>query len=32
MSQLTFTEAEYAQKKRKTRREVFLEKLEQLLP
>lgn len=32
MSQLTFAEAEYAQKKRKTRREVFLEKLEQLLP
>jgi IS5 family transposase len=32
MSQLTFAEAEYEIKKRKTRREVFLEKLEQLLP
>jgi len=32
MSQLTFAEAEYVHKKRKTRREVFLEKLEQLLP
>ena len=31
MSQLTFTEAEYAIKKRKTRRELFLEKLEVLL-
>lgn len=32
MSQLTFAEAEYAIKKRKTRRELFLEKLDQLLP
>ncbi|AFT71442.1 Transposase, IS4 family [Alloalcanivorax dieselolei B5] len=32
MSQLTFAEAEYEQKKRKTRREVFLEKLDKLLP
>ena len=30
MSQLTFAEAEYAIKKRKTRRELFLEKLEKL--
>ncbi len=29
MSQLTFAEAEYEHKKRKTRREVFLEKLDQ---
>lgn len=32
MSQLTFAEAEYDNKKRKTRREVFLDKLDQLLP
>lgn len=32
MSQLTFAEAEYDNKKRKTRREAFLEKLDQLLP
>jgi IS5 family transposase len=32
MSQLTFAEAEYANKKRKTRREVFLEKLDRLIP
>lgn len=32
MNQLTFAEAEYAAKKRKTRRELFLEKLEVLLP
>lgn len=32
MSQLTFAEAEYAIKKRKTRRELFLDKLEQLFP
>jgi len=32
MSQLTFAEAEYAHKKRKTRREVFLEKMETLIP
>lgn len=32
MSQLTFAEAEYSVKKRKTRKEQFLEKLETLLP
>lgn len=32
MSQLTFAEAEYANKKRKTRREKFLEKMEELIP
>lgn len=32
MSQLTFAEAEYAIKKRKTRREKFLEQLDQLIP
>jgi len=32
MSQLTFAEAEYAIKKRKTRREKFLERMEHLLP
>lgn len=32
MNQLTFSEAEYAIKKRKTRRELFLEKLDKLLP
>jgi IS5 family transposase len=32
MSQLTFAEAEYAVKKRKTRREKFLERMEALLP
>jgi IS5 family transposase len=32
MSQLTFSELEFTHKKRKTRREVFLEKLEKLLP
>ncbi len=32
MSQLTFAEAEYEHKKRKTRREVFLERMETLLP
>lgn len=32
MTQLTFAEAEYATKKRKTRREVFLEKIEALIP
>lgn len=32
MSQLTFAEAEYAIKKRKTRREKFLEQLEVLIP
>lgn len=32
MSQLTFAEAEYASKKKKTRREVFLEKMDKLIP
>lgn len=32
MTQLTFTEAEYATKKRKTRREIFLEKIDALIP
>ena len=32
MTQLTFAEAEYATKKRKTRREVFLEKMDSLVP
>lgn len=32
MSQLTFAEAEYADKKRKTKREVFLERMEALIP
>ncbi|MCX2832616.1 IS5 family transposase [Microbulbifer thermotolerans] len=32
MSQLTFAEAEYTTKKRKTRRELFLEYLDKLLP
>lgn len=32
MTQLTFAEAEYAAKKRKTRREVFLERMEALIP
>ena len=32
MSQLTFAEAEYQNKKRKTRREIFLEKLEASIP
>lgn len=32
MSQLTFAEAEYAIKKRKTRRETFLEKMDTLIP
>lgn len=32
MTQLTFAEAEYAIKKRKTRREIFLEKMEALIP
>lgn len=32
MTQLTFAEAEYNTKKRKTRREVFLEKMDKLLP
>jgi IS5 family transposase len=32
MSQLTFAEAEYDNKKRKTRREIFLERMEGLIP
>lgn len=32
MSQLTFAEAEYENKKRKTRREVFLERMDELMP
>lgn len=32
MSQLTFAEAEYETKKRKTRREVFLERMDKLIP
>ena len=32
MSQLTFAEAEYQNKKRKTRRELFLEKMDALIP
>lgn len=32
MSQLTFAEAEYEHKKRKTRRELFLERMEVLVP
>jgi len=32
MSQLIFAEAEYAIKKRKTRREKFLDQLETLIP
>lgn len=32
MSQLTFAEAEYEHKKRKTRRELFLERMEGLIP
>ena len=32
MIQLTFAEAEYATKKRKTGREVFLEKMDALIP
>lgn len=32
MTQLTFAEAEYAAKKRKTRREIFLERMDGLIP
>ena len=32
MSQLTFAEAEYANKKRQTRREIFLAKMDKLIP
>ncbi len=31
MSQLTFAEAEYQNKKRKTRREIFLEKMDAIM-
>jgi IS5 family transposase len=32
MSQLTFGDAEYAGKRKKTRREIFLEEMEQVVP
>jgi IS5 family transposase len=32
MSQLTFGDVEYANKRKKTRREVFLEEMEQVAP
>jgi len=32
MDQITFSEAEYQTKKRKTRREIFLERMDKLLP
>jgi IS5 family transposase len=32
MTQLTFAEAEYTAKKRKTRREIFLERMDRLIP
>ena len=32
MSQLSFSDAEYAGKRKKTRREVFLEEMEQVVP
>ncbi|WP_221799481.1 hypothetical protein [Oceanobacter mangrovi] len=32
MTQMTFAELEYQNKKRKTHREVFLEKMDQLIP
>lgn len=32
MGQITFTEAEYQNKKRKTRREIFLEQVDKLVP
>jgi len=32
MDQITFSEAEYQSKKRKTRREIFLERMEKLIP
>ena len=32
MDQLSFSEAEYAQKRKKTRRELFLEKMDRLIP
>ena len=32
MDQITFSEAEYLTKKRKTRREIFLEHMDKLIP
>ena len=32
MDQITFSEAEYQTKKRKTRREIFLERMDKLIP
>lgn len=32
MSQIRFADAEFAGKRKKTRREVFLEKMEQVVP
>jgi IS5 family transposase len=32
MDQITFSEAEYQNKKRKTRRELFLERMDKLIP
>jgi len=32
MSQISFAEAEYENKRRKTRRELFLEEIDQLIP
>ena len=32
MGQITFSEAEYQNKKRKTRREIFLERMDKLIP
>lgn len=32
MDQITFSEAEYQNKKRKTRREIFLERMDKLIP
>ncbi len=32
MDQITFSEAEYQIKKRKTRREIFLERMDKLIP
>ena len=32
MDQMTFCEAEYQNKKRKTRREIFLERMDKLIP
>ena len=32
MSQMSFSDAEYAGKRKKTRREVFLDEMEQVVP